>query len=424
MPQPRTTRTPFGAGQLSLVEHSLCPLDARKSLTENSVHSSGYEFTDSQGQRCAARARVFSPLGMSAADELYLWGMLAITLRSPDPQPELFATPHWLLGQLGLIEPTGSRGGRQYQQFRDALRRLSVTSYMNDAFYDPVRAEHRQVSFNFLNYSLPVDSKSSRAWQIEWSPAFFQLAVATGGYLHFDLELYRQLDPATRRLFLFVSKVLNRRNELRAVSFEQLVINTMGFSPSVPRRVLKDKLKRCLVKLTDAHVLSESAIKKSSSGNLFVSMTRGEFFTRKAKRLRRLRPEETAVFETLLSIGFDRQAADRLVGRFEDKPKLLSEWCDITQAATERFGNSFFTSSPMAFLVDSVDKASKGNRTAPDWWREARRAEISNQEVTAEGRQVLANLHAELFGNESVVASATTGDGRLTSAAQILTRIK
>lgn len=35
-----------GLGQLSLVEHSLCPIDAGASLVENLVHQSAYFFVD------------------------------------------------------------------------------------------------------------------------------------------------------------------------------------------------------------------------------------------------------------------------------------------------------------------------------------------------------------------------------------------
>ena len=86
------SRKTTGIGQLSLVEHALCPLDARKSLVENLVFDSKYSFTSSSGERSTAMARVFCPLGLSAADELYLWGLLALTLIQPDPPPALYAS--------------------------------------------------------------------------------------------------------------------------------------------------------------------------------------------------------------------------------------------------------------------------------------------------------------------------------------------
>ena len=196
-----------GMGQLSLVEHALCPLDSRVSLVENLVYSAKYSYSGKNGQRPEAQARVFSPLGLSASDELYLWGMLALSLLPQEPTAELVATPHWILRQLGIINQGSKRGGRQYKQFSDALRRLSVVNYLNDGFYDPVRGEHRRVSFRFFSYSLPTDLQSSRAWRIAWDPIFFDMVKDTAGQFRFDLAVYRELDAASRRLFLFASKV-------------------------------------------------------------------------------------------------------------------------------------------------------------------------------------------------------------------------
>jgi hypothetical protein len=195
-----------GHGQLTLVEHALCPLDPEASLTENLIHTAEYHFTDSSRHQQTARARVFCPLGLSASDELFLWGLLSLTLSQPEPEIELHATPHYCLRQLGLIDQHARRGGRQYQQFADSLARLGAVVYQNDRFYDPIRGEHRSVSFGFLSYSLPLDPASSRAWRIAWNGLFFELVQAAAGSFRFDLHTYRELDPASRRLFLLLSR--------------------------------------------------------------------------------------------------------------------------------------------------------------------------------------------------------------------------
>ena len=69
----------IGLGELSLVEHALCPLDSRKSLSENLVHSNAYFYTDRNRHQRKAQVRVNAPLGLSASDEFYLWGLLALT---------------------------------------------------------------------------------------------------------------------------------------------------------------------------------------------------------------------------------------------------------------------------------------------------------------------------------------------------------
>ena len=101
----------LGWGQLTLVEHSLCPLDPRASLVENLVHEAGYFFMDAGRRWRKSNATITCPLGLSANDELYLWGLLALTFADPDPDGELHATPHFCLRRLGLIDARYSRGG-------------------------------------------------------------------------------------------------------------------------------------------------------------------------------------------------------------------------------------------------------------------------------------------------------------------------
>ena len=191
----------LGFGQLTLVEHSLCPLDSRVSLGENLVHKAEYQYSNAKRQRKTAQARVFCPLGLSASDELYLWGLLALTLSQPGDRADLVATPHWCLRQLGVIDTKAGRGGEQYRQFREALRRLSTMSYHCNAFYDPIRSEHREVSFHFFSYSLPSDQASNRAWRLQWDPTFFELVNHSASHFRFDLALYRKLDPGLTTAF-------------------------------------------------------------------------------------------------------------------------------------------------------------------------------------------------------------------------------
>ena len=178
-----------GIGQLTLVEHALCPLDPKRGLVDSLVHSTSYRFSGAKGKRHTAQARVFCPLGLTAGDELYLWGLLALTMTHNAEEGELRATPHWCLRQLNLIDSKGRRGGRQYRQFASSLRRLSVVKYLSDNFYDPVRREHRRVAFGFLSFSLPRDPTSCRAWRIAWDPVFFEMVSSAAGHLRFDLDL-------------------------------------------------------------------------------------------------------------------------------------------------------------------------------------------------------------------------------------------
>jgi len=87
----------------------------------------------------------FRELIRRGSDFNWVEALLALTFSQPEENGELHATPHYCLRSLGLIDQHSRRGGRQYQQFADAIERLSLVRYRNDAFYDPVRTEHRRV---------------------------------------------------------------------------------------------------------------------------------------------------------------------------------------------------------------------------------------------------------------------------------------
>lgn len=410
-----------GIGQLSLVEHALCPLDAQLSLVENLLFDTTYAYSAGPQDRKTAQVRLFCPLGLSASDESTLWGLLALTLMQPDPNPELLATPHWCLRQLGVIDQRSKRGGRQYQGFAESMRRLSAVTYMNDGFYDPLRSEHRRVSFHFLSYSLPIDPLSSRAWRIVWDPLFFEMVKASAGHFRFDLSIYRDLDPASRRLFLFVSKVLSRRTQLRALRLEQVAVELLGFSPTLARRDMKAKIRKCLRKLTDLQVLGEAVVFRGKPGNYFVRMTRGSYFSERPQLAAVLPATESPLFGPLLALGFEEDAASRLIRRYPQR--LLSVWLDITQAALERHGPGFFKKSPMAYLVNSVSHAAAGTRSAPDWWQELKRAETQQHEMSSESKAVFARIRTELFESdliESLPDADTKKKSGFSSPAEVL----
>ena len=124
--------------QLTLVEHALCPLDCELSLRPNFVHETGYFFTDKHRNRKKATVRIGGLDGLSAHDELYLWGLLSLALSQSEPRPEFMATPYFCLRRLGIIHDT-NKGGREFELFRAAIKRLAGIRYQNDFFYDPIR---------------------------------------------------------------------------------------------------------------------------------------------------------------------------------------------------------------------------------------------------------------------------------------------
>jgi hypothetical protein len=367
-----------GMGQLSLVEHALCPLDSRASLKENLRHESQYRYIAATGQAQTARVIVHCPAGLSPGDEFYLWGLLALTFAQPEPGIEFLATPHFCLRKWGMITAE-SKGGKSYRLFREALRRLSAVHYQNECFYDPIRREHRAVSFGLLSYSLPLDPDSSRAWRILWDPLFFEYCQAGAGQLRFDLAMYRKLDPASRRLFLLLSKVFWRRHLSPHFDVRHLAIHVLGFSENLATRTLKAKVKRCAEVLNGHEVLANTTeasnrlFQKQEKGRHVSQFVRGNYFDRRRLAECKVTTDESPLVDPLRAIGFDPPAIRRILGRFQTEQIQL--WADVTLAAKERKGPQFFRRSPQAFFMNNIQNAAKGNRTPPEWFWELRQEE-------------------------------------------------
>lgn len=367
-----------GLSQLSLVEHALCPLDAEASLRPNLVHASEYFYTDRGGQRRKATARVLCPEGLSAYDELYLWGLLALTFSQQEPATEFLATPHYCLRQLGLIDESLHRGGKTYDLFRAAIERLSAVTYQNDGFYDPLRGEHCRVSFGFFSYRLPLDDDSSRAWRFYWDPLFFEICRASGSALAFDLDTYRQLETADRRLYLLLKKFFWRHDTTLPFDLRHLAVNVLGFSPTQATWRLKVRTEKCIERLVEHGILTlpvggsiKSLFRKQAKGRYSIVLQRGPHFDRTSKATTSV--VDSPHYELLEAIGFDRPSIARILRNYSTK--LVGQWADITLAARERNGETFFKVGPQAYFLDNIKHAAQGTRTPPDWWRELRRAE-------------------------------------------------
>ncbi len=376
-----------GRGQLSLVEHALCPLDTALSLNEGFVHEVEYLYVDGNRHTRSAKVKIICPSGLSPSDEFYLWGLLALTFQQPEPSSELYATPHYILKQLGCLDAGSERtkGGKNYRDFRQSLARLSEVTYKNERFYDPIRGEHREVSFGFLEYSLPIDPESRRAWRITWSAHFFEFCKAAGGYLLFELDTYRELDFASRRLFLALKKVFHRSAISPVYDVRHLGVNVLGFAASTPTRNLKIKLSQCTKRLAKHEIVElpqgvdiegttiEGLFEKKGKGSYSIQFRRGRHFEKPHAAKPRAVVPESAMYEPLRAIGFDDAAIARIVKTY--RPELIQTWADITLAAKEKHGAGFFKRSPQAYFLDNLKKAAAGTRTPPDWWLEHRKEE-------------------------------------------------
>lgn len=331
------------------------------------MHETSYRYTDASGERQSAHVRVSCPNGLSPADEFYLWGLLALAFAQREPVPDFYATPHYCLRELGIIQPS-SKGGKSYRLFRESLGRLSGVRYENDRFFDPIRKEHRQVSFGLLGYSLPFDLHSSRAWRIVWDRQFFEFCQATGGHLRFDLALYRRLSPASRRLMLLLSKVFYRRRVSPRFGLRDLAVDVLGFSGKLTIGKLKQKILRAAGELREAGVVSGEPQFEQQAGNWRVRFVRG-------RRPVSAPPSvaSSPLLDPLLKIGLELSDANRLVRRY--KAEQIRIWSDVTLAAIELRGLQFFRRSPAAYLVDNLKAAADGIRTPPDWFVAAKKLE-------------------------------------------------
>ena len=387
--------------QLTLVEHALCPLDSELSLQPNFAHETGYFFTDKNRNRKKATVRIGGLDGLSAHDELYLWGLLSLALSQPEPRPEFMATPYFCLRRLGIIDDS-NKGGREFELFRAAIKRLAGIRYQNDFFYDPIRGEHRAVSFGFLNFSLPLGSDSGRAWRFAWDSIFFELACATGGALRFDLSLYRELSPAARRLYLFLKKLFWRSEQTTQLSLRHVAVSVLGFAATTETTPLRWKVAHCVEQLVKAEVVllpdgitdARRLFRKQAKGQYVFQLLRGPRFDAQGDE-RTAEPVDSPLYEPLQSIGLDDQTIVRVISRYP--ARLVEQWADITLAAMERNGEKFFKHSPQAYFIDNLKAAKESRRTPPDWWHELRKQELARERQQERSKSQLFHSEDDAF---------------------------
>jgi hypothetical protein len=387
-----------GIAQLSLLETALWPLKGGE--LPQSKFELDYTFPTSTVRKLA-HVTVRAPSGLQPKDELVLWGLLGATLVRQDPEPVLLATPHWMLRHLGL-----DIGGSQYAQLQESLLRLALASYQNTGFYNPETKEHEFVAFQFLSMFLPTVGgvgetvDNDRCWRIEWNAPFFRFCKATGGNLLFDLDLYRALTPAARRLFL---KLKDRfwRMKRAFMNVDDLTVNGLGFSTTRPLYKRKFDLTACMKELLDLGVIelgrgqrdvNDLFIKKGEASYV-VLFHQGPYFRREAPTLTLRQPATIAddpLIEPLRKIGVDGPAIRRILATHPRS--LIQRWIDITDAALHEKPRDFpgFRVSAAAFLIDGVQH----RRTPPDWMYAHEKRRQSDQwrregSGSAQGEQLL-----------------------------------
>jgi hypothetical protein len=201
---------------------------------------------------------------------------------------------------------------------------------------------------------------------------FFEFVAAARGALRFDLSVYQELDPASRRFFLFLTKLFARKDRTHPLDVTALAVDVLGYSKSMRPSDLKIRVERCVRQLIKHGVVSANndVVKRVGVGQYRVVLRKGVAY---AKRRQFHNQTDSPLVEPLREIGFDDSAIGRVLRQFSHP--MVREWVDITLAASERFGGNFFTRSPAAYLMDNLKASAAGTRTPPDWWIDIRKAE-------------------------------------------------
>lgn len=410
-----------GIAQLSLLETALWPL--KGGSRDTSTFETTYKFKVGKEQR-DARVSVYAPLGLQSIDEYILWGLLGTSISRTQQDRTLLASPYWMMKRLGM-----ETGGFQYDQLRASIERLALVAYQNTAFYNPVTQQHERVTLHFFSTYLPTrgrgaDVDPDRAWRIEWSPLFFKMSQATGGTLLFDLDLYRQLSPAARRLFL---KLKDRfwRSKRVFMNVDDLTVHGLGFSADRPLKKRKFDLTSCIRELLD-HGVIELGKGQTDPKDLFLKRGKGlyvvQFF--EGPYYRRPLAERTIskiqaisddpLYQPLRTIGVDEAGIRRVFKQCSRG--LIQRWIRVTDAAMHEQPRGFrgFKTSPAAFFIDAV----QNERMPPDWiyahekechrarWQAERQASAQNEETLrqaykAERATALQSYFATTEGREA-----------------------
>ena len=320
--------------------------------------------------------------GLSASDELYLWGLLGLALLQPEPSPDFHATPYWCLKQLGIVSGS-KKGSEEFRLFREALKRLAGVRYHCDRFFDPVRREHREVSFGFLSYSQPLSTDVARTWRFAWDPIFWELCSETAGALRFDIGSYRKLSPASRRFYLLLKKLFWRNDQSPQLEIRELAVDTLGFSSELPTKEIKRKLLGCLQELLQ-HEIIQLGIGQSTVTDCIVKKTKGVFMLQvwrgpgfnAVTAVGQPKLEDLPIYDPLAALGFDRVSIARIAN--QHSAKLIQLWADITLAASEQ---GRIDNSPQAFFTYYIQRATAGTCTPPDWWRDIERRRRSEEQA-------------------------------------------
>ncbi len=186
------------------------------------------------------------------------------------------------------------------------------------------------------------------------------------------MQLYADLSPAGRRLYLYLKKQFWRNTVTGGMNLRETAVSVLGLSSQLTVKDLRRKLERAVEELRAVELVTFGLAQNSFNDCLTkmewgvpIPMHRGPAMER-VSELGTNRPEDSPLYEPLVEIGFDRNAIVRLIATH--KTNLLQQWIDITLAAMER---GVIDKSPAAYFTYYVQQKA----TPPDWWHELKRQE-------------------------------------------------
>jgi hypothetical protein len=251
-----------------------------------------------------------------------------------------------------------------------------------------------------------VSLEADRLWKLVWNQPFIEASRAVGGRLLFDLDLFRTLgSPATRRLYLKLADRFHRSTRVH-MDLNDLTINGLGYSSSVPLKVRKQKLLRSLealvrlgiASLGKGHSSVQDLIVKQQKGRYLVLFFRGPYFEQGigtsdgAKSV-----ADDPFYGPMQAIGIDEPMIRKLLK--QSPGGVIERWLRITEAAMKERPAGFpgFKVSPAAFFVDGV----LNDRTPPDWMYQLEKAQRRRQfEAEAAKMQAVEKILAGEYEKE------------------------
>jgi hypothetical protein len=280
---------------------------------------------------------------------------------------------------------------------------------------------HDRITLHFFSSFLPTRGRgdsvdAERVWRIESSPSrpadgrlFFRMCQATGGLLLFDLEVYRQLSPGARRLFLKLKDHFWRSNRV-LLKVDDLTVHGLGFTADRPLKkrkfdltaYIRELLEQGIIELGRGQTGPQDLLLNRGKGMYVVRFFEGPYFRqplaeRTAGRFQKL--TEEPLYQPLQSIGVDEARLRRL---FKQRSRgLIQRWIRITDAAIHEKPRGFpdFRASPAAFLIDG----SQNERMSPDWIyaheKESKRRQWEAERAAGVAERVRTDLVA-LFGRQ------------------------